>query len=200
VTALVPSGATVQVSLLPTHTGEPKPIPTEGLTPSRVSWFPDGKRLLLTASEPGHGSRLFIQDIDGGKARALSPEGYRSDRRGVSPAGTRAWATGPDRRAYIYPLEGGEPTPVAGIEPDDTVCEWSADGHSVFIYKRRELPAKVYLLDITTGKKTLWKELAPADSAGVSYLSPPAITPDGKAYVYNYNRMLSELYLVEGVK
>jgi Tol biopolymer transport system component len=200
VAALQSSGPAVQVVLLPTHTGEPKPILTEGLTPSRVSWLPDGKRLVITASETGHGSRLFIQDINGGKARALSPEGYRSDRRGVSPDGTRAWATGPDRRAYIYPLEGGEPSAVAGVEPDDTPCEWAADGHSIYIYKRRELPAKVYLLDLTTGKKTLWKELAPADSAGVGFISPPSITPDGRAYAYNYHRVLSELYLVEGVK
>jgi Tol biopolymer transport system component len=200
VAALAPSGSNVQVVLLPTHTGEPRPIPGGGLTPSRVSWFPDGKRILLTASEPGHGSRLFIQDIDGGAPRALSPEGYRSDRRGVSPDGTRAWAFGPDRRAYVYPLAGGEPTPIAGIEPDDTPCEWGADGHSLYVYKRRELPAKVYLLDVATGKKTLWRELAPADAAGVGYLSPPSITPDGRGYVYNYTRVLSELYLVEGVK
>jgi Tol biopolymer transport system component len=197
VAALAPN---FQVVLLPTRTGEPKPIPSGNLTPSRFAWFPDGKRLLLTASEPGHGSRLFILDINGGAPRALSPEGYRSDRRGVSPDGNRAWAIGPDRRAYIYPLEGGEPTPIAGIDPDDTPCEWGADGHSLYIYKRRELPAKIYLLDLTTGKKTLWKELAPADAAGVGYLSPPSITHDGSAYVYNYTRVLSELYLVEGVK
>jgi eukaryotic-like serine/threonine-protein kinase len=200
VVALAPSGSNFQVVLLPTHTGEPRPLPSGGLTPSRVSWFPDGKRILLTASEPGHGSRLFIQDINGGTPRALSPEGYRSDRRGVSPDGTRAWAIGPDRRAYVYPLAGGEPIPIAGIEPDDTPCEWGADGHSLYIYKRRELPAKVYLLDVATGKKTLWKDLAPADAAGVGYLSPPSITQDGRAYVYNYTRVLSELYLVEGVK
>ncbi|HEY6928868.1 MAG TPA: hypothetical protein VJA66_04250, partial [Thermoanaerobaculia bacterium] len=200
VVALAPSGANFQVVLLPTHTGEPRPLPSGGLTPSRVSWFPDGKRLLVTASEPGHGSRLFIQDVDGGTPRALSPEGYRSDRRGVSPDGTRAWAIGPDRRAYVYPLAGGEPTAIAGIEPDDTPCEWGADGRSLYVYKRRELPAKVYLLDVATGKKTLWKELTPADAAGVGYLSPPSITPDGRGYVYNYTRVLSELYLVEGVK
>jgi serine/threonine protein kinase len=197
VAALAPN---FQVVLLPTHTGEPRPLPSGGLTPSRVSWFPDGKRILVTASEPGHGSRLFIQDIDGGAPRAISPEGYRSDRRGVSPDGTRAWAIGPDRRAYIYPLAGGEPTAVAGIEPDDTPCEWGADGHSLYVYKRRELPARVYLLDVTTGKKTLWRELAPSDSAGVAFLSPPSITQDGKAYAYNYQRILSDLYLVEGVK
>ena len=39
----------------------------------------------------------------------------------------------------------------------------------------------------------------PADAAGVSSLSPIP-TPDGSAYVYNYIRTLSDLFLVDGVR
>jgi hypothetical protein len=71
-------------------------------------------------------------------------------------------------------------------------------GHNV--YKRAELPAKVYRVDLATGRKEFWKEFMPADPAGVNNLAPILRTPDGKSYVYSYRRELSELYLVDGLK
>jgi hypothetical protein len=40
----------------------------------------------------------------------------------------------------------------------------------------------------------------PADAAGVTDLGPILITPDGRSYVYEYGRTLSDLYLVEGIR
>jgi hypothetical protein len=40
----------------------------------------------------------------------------------------------------------------------------------------------------------------PPDTSGVTDISSILITPDGKGYVYEYGRTLSDLYLVEGVK
>ena len=40
----------------------------------------------------------------------------------------------------------------------------------------------------------------PSDPAGVNIILPILLTPDGKSYVYGYRRMLSDLYLVEGLK
>ena len=70
----------------------------------------------------------------------------------------------------------------------------------IYFYKPGDLPAKVYRLDLSTGHKTLWKELMPSDSAGVSRIGPILITPDGKSCLYGYHRILSDLYLVEGLK
>jgi hypothetical protein len=42
--------------------------------------------------------------------------------------------------------------------------------------------------------------LMPADGAGITDLSPILITPDGKSYVHEYGRTLSDLYLVESIK
>jgi hypothetical protein len=58
---------------------------------------------------------------------------------------------------------------------------------------------KVYRLEITTGRKEMWRTLMPGDAAGVANLSPLP-TPDGSAYIYSYVRTLSDLFLVEGVK
>ena len=55
-------------------------------------------------------------------------------------------------------------------------------------------------LDIATGKRELWKELLPADASGVTEVTAPLPTPDGKYYVYTYIRRLSDLYVAQGLK
>jgi len=68
------------------------------------------------------------------------------------------------------------------------------------VFRRGEYPGKAYRLELTTGKRELWKELTPPDPAGISSLSPPSIASDGKTYAYSYNRILSDLFLAEGLK
>ncbi|HTO87545.1 MAG TPA: protein kinase [Thermoanaerobaculia bacterium] len=189
-----------QLVLYPTGAGEARFLPREGLRLQRAVWFPDGKRLAVTANEPGHGARIYVWDLAGGKPRALTPEGYRSFAQGVSPDGKLIAVRGPDEKVYLYPTSGGEPTAVPGATPEDTPSGWSADGRALYVYRRRELPAKVYLLDITTGRKQLFRELMPSDSAGVTGVAPPHFTPDGSFYAYSCLRTLSDLYLVEGLK
>lgn len=189
-----------QVVVLPTGAGEPKRLPRAGLNIQRADWLEDGKGIVFTANEVGHGPRLYVQDIAGGPPRALTPEGYRSFRKGVSPDGKFVVASGPEQRLYLYPLQGGEPTALPGITSLDVPTRWSADGRSLFIFRRGEVPAKVYRLEVATGRRELWKELHPADSAGVVEVSGVCPTPDGTSYAYSYARILSDLFVVEGVK
>jgi hypothetical protein len=64
----------------------------------------------------------------------------------------------------------------------------------------RRVPAKVYQLELATGKKTVWKQIVPVDPTGVSTIGPILMTPDGKTYVYGFHRTLGDLYLVEDLK
>ena len=66
-----------QLVAYPTGAGEARVFPKEGLSVWNACWFPDGKKLLFTANEPGRGPRLYERDFSGGKPRALTPEGYR---------------------------------------------------------------------------------------------------------------------------
>jgi Tol biopolymer transport system component len=186
--------------LLPTGAGQPTPLPTEGLHAAGANFLPDGKHLLLTAAEKGHGMRLFLIPVTGGKPRAISPEGYRAVPGTISPDGRVVAVTGPDRKISLYPLEGGEPAPIAGLADLELPLGWTQDGRALYVYKRGEYPARVFRLDPATGKREFFKELTPPDPAGINTISPPQITPDGKAYVYSYNRILSDLFLAEGVR
>jgi len=43
---------------------------------------------------------------------------------------------------------------------------WSAGGQCIYLYHLGELAAKIYRLDLKTGKKQYWKSLMPPDLAG----------------------------------
>jgi dipeptidyl aminopeptidase/acylaminoacyl peptidase len=189
-----------QFTLLPTGAGEPKELPKNGLNCQSATWFPDGRRILISGNEPGHGSRLFIQDISSGKPRAITPEGVRFIFSTLAPDGKSVAATGPDRRTAIYPIEPGEPRPVPGLEPDDIALRWTADGSAIFVYRPGAPPLRVDIVDVKTGRRTLWKELQPPDPSGVEQVGPIQISPDETSYVYSYRRALDELYLATGLR
>jgi eukaryotic-like serine/threonine-protein kinase len=185
---------------VPTGVGETRTFPKDELRVIVADWFPDGKRILMTATEPGRGTRLYVRDFAGGKARPITPEGYRHFQRAVSPDGKFVAARGPDRRIYLYPLEGGEPTALGGLATDDVPARFDREGRSLFIYRLGEVPLKVSRYEITSGRKEPWKEISPSDTAGLSSINRFVPTPDGQAYAYSYLRTLSSLQLVEGLK
>jgi len=189
--------------LLPTKAGEAKTLPHGALgqiNNARAAWFPDGKRFLLSGNEAGQGGRLYVQDIDGGKPLPVSPEGTDALTFSLSPDGKTVAAVGPDGKGYFYPIPAGEPRPIKGLNDGEVPAGWTSDSSSIYVDRPSDLPAKVYRLNIETGQRTLWKQLMPPDPAGVEYVGPILPTPDGKSYVYGYRRMLSDLYVVDGLK
>jgi eukaryotic-like serine/threonine-protein kinase len=189
-----------QLRLLPTGAGETQSLTSDSINHQWVRWFPDGKRFVFAGNEPGRGVRLYTQDISGGKPAPISPEGIDAQSFAVSPDGQSVVGIGPDQKGYLFSASGGEPRIVNGMEPGDTPINWSQDGRSIYLYQTGEVPAKVYRLELATGKKTVWKQIAPLDPTGVSTIGPILITPDGKSYVYGFHRTVGDLYLVEGLK
>ena len=202
VTANTPRAEKPGLWLYPTGAGDKKLLPTGNLqTESSGDWLPSGKRIVFGGAEPGHGSRLYLLDVTaGGAPKALTPEGYRLVPRTVSPDGKRVVVIGPDHRRYFYSIDGGEPEPIPGLAPDESPTGWSGDGRYLYVFRRRDVPVKVTRLDVATGKRELWKELMPADGAGIVDIAPVIPTPDGSSYVYGYSRTLSDMYVVEGLK
>ncbi len=68
------------------------------------------------------------------------------------------------------------------------------------MYKPGTLSAKAYRLDLSTGKRQLWKEFAPANAKGLVGVAGVVVTPDARAYAYYYEVALSDLYLAKGLK
>jgi Tol biopolymer transport system component len=185
--------------MLPTGVGEPKVLFQDSINHLSARWLPDGKHLVFSGSEPGHGFRFYIQAIDDNKPHPISPEGI-STAVVLSPHGDVVASTGPDRRIYLYPVSGGDPVAVHGPELDEVPTGWSADGKSLYVYKFGEVPARVFQINLATGERKPWKQLSPADSAGIDTIRGIDLSSDGSSYVYGYIRTLSDLYLVEGLK
>ncbi|MGC2475411.1 MAG: WD40 repeat domain-containing serine/threonine protein kinase [Candidatus Sulfotelmatobacter sp.] len=189
-----------QFKLLPTGAGEPRVITKDNINHSWAHFFPDGKRIIFTADEPGKGVRFYVYDLGSGKSEAISPEGVNGTSFAVSPDSLQIAAIGPDKKGYLYPTAGGDPKLIAGLNQGEQPITFSTDGRALYIYQPGELPARVYHLDIQSGQRTLWKELMPYDPAGVENIGPILMTPDAKTCVFGYHRMLADLYLVEGLK
>ncbi len=96
-----------QLVLVPTKSGQQKPISFEGLSAFGAGFFPDGQRLLLAGEEPGHGLRFYVGDLAGGRPRPITPEGIGPGRavKPISPDGQWVFASGPDGGLYLYPVE-----------------------------------------------------------------------------------------------
>jgi Tol biopolymer transport system component len=203
----VVSGPPSQLFLLPTGAGEPRMMPRgkidvyDGFT---GAWFADSRRFVFTGRQ-GSRRQLYIQDIQGGEPRAISgSEGLDMDVGcSISPDQkyVTAVAVDTDEKARIVPLHGGTPKLVPGVEPGELPADWSADGRSLYIYRpNAATPARVYLVDVASGQRKLWKAIMPADPAGTYGISGLIVTPDGKSYAYSLFRILSDLYVVDGLK
>jgi len=189
-----------QLRLLTTGAGEPKDLSKDNINHSWAHWFPDGKRVLFSGNEPGKGVKLYVRDLASGKSESITPEGVNGTAFVISPDSQSVAGIGPDQKGYLFPVAGGEPRVIPGLNPGEQPITFSTDGGSLYIYQPGELPARVDRLDVHTGQRTLWKQLVPSDPAGVETIGPILMTPDAKTCVFGYHRMLADLYLVEGLK
>jgi len=100
----------------------------------------------------------------------------------------------------IYPVDGSPPAPVKGLEPGETPVRWCSDGRSIIVASENKFVIHVSRMELATGRREPLADLKPADPVGLMDIGGGAVTPDGKSYVYNDRRTLSDLYLVGGIR
>jgi eukaryotic-like serine/threonine-protein kinase len=191
-----------QVKLVPIGPGQPRTIAVPGLDIQNgpAHFQADGKRITLNATEPGHGVRTYLVDLDGGKPIPITPEGIVGGL--ISPDGRFIFRKINDEGAGValYPTAGGSPHTIPDLEPTFTPIRWSDDGSSVYGYLLGRIPAEVYKVNLATGKKTFVQELQPPISVGVANIAPVVVTRDGSRFAYSYYQVSSVLYLISGLR
>jgi hypothetical protein len=111
----------------------------------------------------------------------------------------------------LYPVAGGDPCVLSFICADETPVQWSSDGSLLYVVRAatwpgaaaqilHSLPAEVDRVDLRTGRRTLWKTLAPPDAVGVEAVNTVLVTPDGRSYCYGYLKSLNDLFVLNGLK
>jgi serine/threonine protein kinase len=190
-----------EILLLPTGAGQERRLEPSGIEQFgySTSWLSDGKSIVFNGKEPGRLQRTYLQSVDGGPPRPITPEGIVGTL--VSPDGNFLLARDlAEKEAMaVYPLKGGEPRPIPGLEESDRVIRWGLDGRTLHVYRPRERPLKLFKLNLATGQKEPGKEIIPADLAGIRGPINVLITADGRGYIYAFTRSLSDLYLVTGL-
>jgi hypothetical protein len=192
------AGPPSQLVLLPTGAGEPRRLAAGGVQAHRNAVISaDGRLVVFTAYQPGHGVRLWVQAVDGGDPRPITPEGVVVEGKMLSPDGAFAAARmSGGAPMCLFPLSGGPATPLTGVSADERFVGWSNNGNSVFV-SNLGLPLKVYRVDVHSAKRELVREFAPSDLAGLNVASNLSMTPDGQNFMFGFSRLLTDLYLMD---
>ena len=197
------TGSPPQFVLVPTGIGESRQVTHDDLAHLYPRFMPDGKGIVFVGTTPQGATRMYYQSLDAGTPVAVTPEGsaVRPGFTTISPDGTYLIAPTPAADSYaLYPIHGGQSRSVTGLSMTDEVINWSADGKYLFAYRRAEVPAQIYRVEIASGKRELFKLIVPPDPAGVEDISSLQITRDGRSYAYTCPAFLSDLYAVDGLR
>jgi dipeptidyl aminopeptidase/acylaminoacyl peptidase len=191
------------ITILPTGAGEPRVLQNE-LGVLWATWLPGDESIVLAAVGPDGDVKLYVQEIASGPPTLIADdeiqvsaiEPFR-----VSPDGRLVVAIGTDGFMRLIPLDGGESIVVPGAREDEAPLGWSADGRSLYVWRWAfDIPARVFLLDVDTGERSLWREFTPSDPTGVRGIVNLVPTPDGQGYAYSYFRGPETLYLMTGLE
>ena len=187
------------LSLVPTGAGEARVLTHDAISYLSAHWMADGKNVLADGIEPGHGARDYLIDIATGDAKPITPEGTSGVH--LSPDGRNTAVSGPDGKWGIWPLDGTGIQLVPGLDSTYNVVGWSPDSGSVYVRSRRAniKTAEILQVNTATGKMQPWKTFG-TEAAGVSSVSRPHFSRDGTAYAYIYVRIISQAYVVTGLK
>ena len=195
-----------QFRLVPTGAGEERPMNLPALTFAVPFGWVGDEQYIVVGLEKGKeypkAWRCFYWEARTNALRPVCPEGMPDDYMFVSPDHKWVLSKAPgSTQVALYPIAGGDAKIIPGFDPKkEYTTGWRSDSQSVYVMantgSKPEFSAES--LNVFTGKRTPFLEVHPSRPVDeVEYLR---ITPDGRAYAYNYNNRLSDLYVASGLK
>jgi Tol biopolymer transport system component len=190
--------ASSRLKALPTGAGEERLVGSPRAY-RWARWHPRGAGLLFAAAGETEAPRVYWQSSLDANPRALTPPGVSAW--DVSPDGRLLAAVQDDGKAVCYPLDGGQTWTIPGLSDVDLLVGWSDDARHIYVRPRSEgSSSRVEKVDVESGRREQWREITPPDTTGLLGPVSIVIAPDGRSYAYNFMRVLSDLYLVTGLR
>jgi hypothetical protein len=187
----------------PTGMGKTREVPNpEGITYLSIpAWLPDARGFVLTGRKGSEPPRAFVVDATTGAGAPFGPPelawGFFMAPP-VSADGREVVLQDEHGTPERVQIPGGKTTAISGLLPGDQPLTYTEDGKGLFV-ATATFPIDVARLDFGTGRRTPWLTLNPTRTAGMRYWTP-VITPDGKAWALCTGKLLSTLYVVEGLR
>jgi dipeptidyl aminopeptidase/acylaminoacyl peptidase len=186
--------------LVPTGAGEARQLTHDKVDYQKVRWLAGGKELLASGVESGHGARDYVITVSSGDSKPVTPEGVV----GVipTPDGRSTAVQGADGKWGIWPLDGSGLRPIPGLDSNYRVSGWSPDGASVFAVpsRQRDKTGEVYQVNVATGKANLVRTFGGDLAAGTVSMGRSYMLSDAGGYAYRYMQVLSQVYVIRGMK
>jgi hypothetical protein len=190
--------------LHPTGPGDTRKLPDPENIVFNLGGWQDNTHIVGFGQKPGERTRGYVQDINGGAPKPFTPEGTSVNLSRwwslpISPDGQRIIGSDEHGTSMLYRIEGGRTEPIPGLKAGEVAVQWTADGRGLLVAHGEGLPWIVERLDLATGQRTPAATIRAHDPAGLR-LSVFSISRDAKYYVHSYSRLLSDLFVVEGLK
>lgn len=164
-----------------------------------IGWAAFGKDgHLLVEGTPSASSTWGIYSSDPltSDLKQLGPE---SSVPVLPPSPDGRWLLASDMQAYfLISVADGSTKPLPKVDFALLPIQWLPDGLSVYAYENDKCPTKVYICNLQTGEKVLWRTLPPPEvlSEGV-VLTSLVVSPDGRYYAYSVSKKEQDLYLMQ---
>ena len=192
---------------LPTGAGDEHVRKTDFAEISAARWMPDGRNVLVHGVQQDGRSLLVLASFDEKPVRPLGkpfltrlPQVDNPGLSPVSPDGRYVAVTMGTGTIAVVPLDGTDAKTVPGVGPNDLPVQWTADGRGLIVFDTGRLPAGIFEVDVTTGKRSPVRELSPPVATGVRGLKRLVMTVKGEAYAATWEEFDSSLYLIRGLK
>ena len=182
--------------LQPVGPGEPRELPTPGLTFfDRAAWSDDGSTVAYEALDSQADWNVYAQKINGGPPVLVKTKGRDSDPT-ISPDGATLALHEETGGISLYRAGTSQPTVLKGVLGAESPIRFVGGGRSLLVGDSNSKDVTFTLIDLATAQRKPWKHLhfsVQRKGKGI------VVTPDLKYYAYYSPRYSSNLYLVENL-
>jgi eukaryotic-like serine/threonine-protein kinase len=200
----VPFPAQDDLFIYPASFGEPRSLKSPDIHRyTWAGWHPDGQHVYIVGSSDEHLNRLYVQAIAGGAPRRLYEEEVHFDwwpGPPISPEGDRLILRRESGEVQLFSSSTRQMSPMPSLAAQDMPLRFDESGRFLYAARRERIYPCIDRISLDTGERTTLREICPPDPTGITYVTNPCVTPDGRHYAYSFLRNPSDLYIVEGVE